>query len=301
MLALRADQASLVLAPERGGAILGWTRGKVALLRHASPRALFPGEVGEMAAFPLLPYSNRIAHGCFRFAGAAHRLALNFGDHPHSIHGVGWQRAWHVTGTAGDAATLALHHAPDADWPFAFSAEQRFRLTATALHVALAITNRHTAPAPAGLGLHPYFPRTSANSPRASATLPRASATLPRASATLRFHAEAVWRNGADHLPSERIGIPPGWDHSTGRKLGDVALDNCFEGWDGTATLTWPDRGMTIAADGPFRHLVVYTPPGQDFCCVEPVSHMNDAINRGAMHVLEPGDTLRGEIVFRLT
>ena len=29
-----------------------------------------------------------------------------------------------------------------------------------------------------------------------------------------------------------------------------------------------------------FGHLIVYTPPGEDFFCVEPVSHMTDAINR---------------------
>src|SRR5271166_3586693 len=159
MLALQAGDASLVLDPGLGGSILGWTRGGVALLRHASPRALVPGDVREMAGFPLVPYSNRIAQSRFRFAGTEYRLALNFGDHPHSIHGIGWQRAWHVTNVARDAATLTLTHMPDANWPFAFTAEQRVGLTAAALHVTLAITNHHTAPAPAGLGLHPYFPR----------------------------------------------------------------------------------------------------------------------------------------------
>ena len=230
--------------------------------------------------------TNRIAQGRFRFAAAEYRLALNFGDHPHSIHGVGWQRAWRVTNVARDAATLTLGHTPDASWPFAFSAEQRFRLTATALHVALAVTNGHTSPAPAGLGLHPYFPRTAA--------------AVPHAGTTLRFSADAVWRNGVDHLPSERVNVPPEWDHRAGRTVGELALDNCFAGWDGTAVLTWPDRRMTIEATDIFRHLVVYTPPGQGFFCVEPVSHMNDAINRGGMRVLEPGGTMRGEVTFRL-
>ena len=82
--------------------------------------------------------------------------------------------------------------------------------------------------------------------------------------------------------------------------VGDVALDNCFEGWDGTAVLTWPDRRLTIEADSTFRHAVVYTPLGESFFCVEPVSHMNDAINHSGMRVLDPGETLRGEIRFRL-
>jgi aldose 1-epimerase len=279
MLELRAGESSLALVPELGGAILSWTREGVALLRRAAPRALIQGDVREMACFPLVPYSNRIAHGQFRFAGVTYRLALNFGDHPHSIHGVGWQRAWRVTHAARDAAMLSLRHSPDAGWPFAFAAEQRFRLTPTALHVDLAITNQHTAPVPAGLGLHPYF---------------------PRGDAALRFNAEAVWRNGADHLPSERVAVPAAWDHTAARTIGSVALDNCFEGWDGAAVLTWPDRTLTIEASDIFRCLIVYTPPGQDFFCAEPVSHMNDAINRDAMHVLAPGETLSGTVVFRL-
>jgi aldose 1-epimerase len=293
MLALRAADASLELAPELGGSILGWMLGRVRLLRHASRSAVVRGTVRETAGFPLVPYSNRIAHGHFRFAGTDYQLALNFGNSVHSIHGVGWQRTWLVSNATRDAATLTLHHAPDAGWPFAFSAEQRFHLTASTLHIALAVTNRHATPAPAGLGLHPYFPC-------GSALLTGAKAPLSRDDVTLRFHADAVWRNGLDHLPSERVGVPPEWDHSAGRMVGDAALDNCFEGWDGIAALTWSDRRMTIEATDSFRHLVVYTPPDQDFFCVEPVSHMNDAINRGGIRLLDPDATLRGDISFRL-
>lgn len=279
MLTLRADDASLVLAPELGAGILGWIRRGVPILRHAAPQAVVPGTVREMACFPLVPYSNRIARGQFCFGGTPYHLALNFGDHPNSIHGVGWQSAWQVAQITDDAATLSLAHTPDADWPFAFVAELQVHLLPAALHIALAITNQHSAPAPAGLGLHPFF---------------------PRGTATLQFRANAVWQNGPDMIPTARTTIPPDWDHTTSRTVGSAALDNCFEGWDGTATLAWPDRTLTIEASDVFRHVVVYTPPGQDFFCIEPVSHMNDAINRDAMHVLAPGEVLRGTITFRL-
>lgn len=280
MLTLRVDDASLVLVPELGAGILGWTRGGTRLLRHAASQATVPGTVREMAAFPLVPYSNRIARGQFSFGGVSHHLALNFGDHPNSIHGVGWQRAWQVTRIADDVATLSLAHTPDTNWPFAFVAELHTHLLPAALRVELAITNRHNAPAPAGLGLHPFF---------------------PRGTSTLQFRSSAVWRNGPDMIPTTRTAIPPDWDHTTPRTVGSAALDNCFEGWSGAATLAWPDRTLTIEASEIFRHLVVYTPLGQDFFCVEPVSHMNNAINRDAMHVLAPGETLRGTITFRVS
>lgn len=280
MLTLQADDASLVLAPGQGGSILGWTSGRVPLLRHAAPQAVMPGTVREMACFPLVPYSNRIARGRFSFTGTPYQLALNFGDHPNSIHGVGWQRAWQVTQATRTEATLCLYHRSDTNWPFAFTVEQRFQLTPTALRIDLALTNQHTGPAPAGLGLHPYF---------------------PRGSVTLRFHADGVWHNGAEMIPTHRTTIPPAWNHATARPVGSAALDNCFDGWTGIATLAWPDRTLTLEASEIFRHLIVYTPPGQDFFCVEPVSHANDAINRGAMHVLAPGETLRGTVMFRVS
>jgi aldose 1-epimerase len=280
MLTLRTDDASLVLVPELGAGILGWTRGRIPLLRHAAPQAAVPGTVREMSCFPLVPYSNRIAHGRFTFGGTAHRLALNFGDHPNSIHGVGWQSPWRVMQITDDTATLSLPHTPDANWPFAFVAELQAHLTQAALRIELAITNQHNAPAPAGLGLHPFF---------------------PRGTTTLQFRADAVWQNGPDMIPTTRTAIPPDWDHAAPRAVGSAALDNCFEGWTGTATLAWPDRTLIIEASEIFRHLVVYTPPGQDFFCVEPVSHMNDAINRNAMHVLAQGETLRGTVTFRVS
>ena len=61
---------------------------------------------------------------------------------------------------------------------------------------------------------------------------------------------------------------------------------------------------MRIAADPIFTNLQVFTPTGADFFCVEPNSHIPDAINRPeladgqAMRVLEPGQTLRGSMIF---
>jgi aldose 1-epimerase len=293
MLTLQSGESSVVLAPEIGGAIVGWTLGAMPLLRRPQPDAILPGDVRGLACFPLVPYSNRIAQGRFHWDGEDHVLARNFGDQPHTIHGIGWQRTWEVAAAGATSATLTLQHDAAGEqarhWPFAFAAEQRFTLASDALSVVLTLRNLHRAPAPAGLGLHPFFPRAD--------------------TATLRFNAARVWTNGADMLPTEAAAVPRAWDHATGQRIGTVALDNCFAGWDGKAHIAWTPHGpsLTVAADGLFQHLVVYTPPGQDYFCVEPVSHMNDAINRTAtvpqhgMRILAPGEVLQGEISFRLT
>ena len=50
---------------------------------------------------------------------------------------------------------------------------------------------------------------------------------------------------------------------------------------------------------------MVYTPPGRGYFCVEPVTHMTDAINRmdvagHGLRVLAPGETLQVLVIFRI-
>ncbi len=285
MLTLRAGRASLVLAPEAGGAILGWSLGAVALLRPADANAVMRNEARGMGCFPLMPYANRIAAARFPWAGQAVRLARNFGDHPHSLHGLGWRRPWTVTAVAPAGATLSLaHDGTGPDWPFAFEAEQRFTLTPAALRIDLRIVNRHPAPAPAGLGLHPFFPRP--------------------AGASLRFAAASVWETDATALAVRNGPVPAAWAHDAGQTVGACALDHCFSGWDGHARLGLGSVVMDIEASDVFSHLQVFTPPGQRFFCVEPVTHRPDAINDEAgqgMHRLAANAALTGSVTFRIS
>ena len=74
--------------------------------------------------------------------------------------------------------------------------------------------------------------------------------------------------------------------------------DTYLSQWEGRATLHWDDgRELALRADPAFAHLVVYTAPGADFLCVEPVSNVADAFNlaaagdaRTGMRVLAPGE-----------
>lgn len=284
MLRLQAGQSSVVVAPEIGGALVGWQFGALPVLRRAVPEALLHHQVRGLAGFPLVPFGNRIAYGRFQWQGRDYQLDRNFGDHPHTIHGVGWQSEWTVEQAADTALVLSLAHRPVGDkarrWPFAFDSTLRFTLEEDALHVHLQVVNRHPGTAPAGLGLHPYFPRSSYS--------------------MLQFRAEGVWLSGDDSLPSRHVSIPAEWDHSLGCSVGSVALDHCFTGWDGIARLNGKGLRLHLHGATETRFLQVYTPEGQDFFCVEPVTHMPDAINQPEqpMRVLAPGEAM--EIGIRL-
>jgi aldose 1-epimerase len=269
-LSLVAGAARVELAPEVGGAIAGFTCAGIDVLRPTLPEARAAGDVRGHACYPLVPYSNRIADARLATAGHVVELGRNFGDHPHAIHGVGWQRPWRVVVRDAASALLAFEHAATGAearaWPWPFRATQWFALSAdrsgATLTAKLALANAGDAPFPFGLGFHPFFPRT--------------------ATTTLEFRADAYWENDATQLPVRRVAVPPAWRRGLLQARRDATIDYVFAGWNGAAALsdpTWP-FDIEIAADRAAGFLVVYAPPDRGFVAVEPVTQMTDAFNR---------------------
>jgi aldose 1-epimerase len=272
----------LVVAPEQGAAILEWTRRGMHLLLRPLPGGV-AGRPGGTGCVPLVPFCNRIAWRRFSWAGRTYELAANFGTHPHAIHGIGWQRPWRVAEVSDDTVTLTLHH--DArggcarGWPFAFTSRLIYRLSAAGLTIQIEATSLHPEPAPMGIGAHPWFPRD--------------------AGATVAFQAKDVWLTRED-LPLTHTRVPPEWEHAEGRTVDREKLDNCFTGWNGEARLPH----LRITADPVLSNLQIFTPAAVNFFCVEPVSHIPDAINHNgltsdqSMAVLSEGETLSASMMF---
>ncbi|HMH77326.1 MAG TPA: aldose 1-epimerase [Candidatus Udaeobacter sp.] len=281
LITLRAGDAAVELAPEAGGSVTRYwiERGPVTRewLRPTPAGALRAGHPELAAAFPLVPYSNRIRAGRFSFRGRSVVEPLNRPPERHAIHGHGWQARWQPTEVTAATARLEYRH-PAGAWPWAYHATQRFILTPSELTVELGLSNQSTAPMPAGLGWHPYFPRT--------------------ARVTIAADVRAMWLTDEERMPTERV-APPAPPFGRGR-------DNCFVGWSRRVTIDWPELGarLVMRATPPLDYLVVFTPARRPFFCVEPVSHVTDAFNlaeagrsdSGTL-VLEPGETLRTAVV----
>ncbi len=272
LLSLRRGRLAVDLAPEVGGSIARFAVDNTEVLR--------PGVGVNGACYPLVPFSNRIANGRLDVEGKTFLLEPNWPGQRHPMHGDGWARAWTTVTHDETSAEIAYDHDGRDAWPFRYCARQHFRLEAHSLTVSLSIENRERHAVPAGLGLHPFFVREP--------------------DSELFFHADTVWLADGEVLPTHRVAVPLAWDFSHGRPAADAALDNCFEGWEGDASVIWPSRRLRLAlrASEVFRHLVVYTPPGRSFFCVEPVSHANGQIGRTR---LAAGATLGGEIVFHVS
>ena len=68
--------------------------------------------------FPLIPYSNRIRNGRFRFRSVPIRLPENVAGSPHAMHGHGWQATWQLTGRDRTFCALAFRHDAESNWPW---------------------------------------------------------------------------------------------------------------------------------------------------------------------------------------
>jgi aldose 1-epimerase len=241
------------IRPDIGASIEGLWLGGVPVLRSSAPGSL--SNVRLSACYPLVPFSNRVAKAQLQWNGTTHPLVKNFADEEHSIHGVGWQRPWQVLEQTSDFAMLCLEHRADAAWPFAFDASQTFRVKEGSLEMTLSITNQSAGDAPVGLGWHPYF--------------------VKRPGSHMQFAASGMWQMGNDKLPTAR-GASTGLDID----CASLEIDNCFDGWAGSATLR--DAQLTTRLEADVQRLVVFTNAQKDFVAIEPVSHVNNAMNNMA-------------------
>jgi aldose 1-epimerase len=272
VVGLAAGDATVAVAPAIGGALVAFRWRGRDVLRPTPAAAIAEGNVRLCASFPLVPYSNRIADASLRWDGAQHALHRNVADHPHAIHGVGFQRPWSVIERHDDRVVLALDYDPVRDpvraWPFAFRALQLLDVVADAracaLRSTLTIVNRGERAFPFGLGWHPYFPRTAAT--------------------VVGFVADGMWETGPTLLPTRHVAPPPAPGFDPPRPIGDTTLDNVFTGFGGLVRIVDRERRLAIAveSDAAASFLVVYVPAGRDFLAIEPVTHMTDAFNRHA-------------------
>ncbi|EKU80146.1 aldose 1-epimerase [Massilia sp. UYP32] len=272
------------IVPQVGGGLarLDWLgSGEPApLLRALPPDAPGAPTPSQLACFPLLPWSNRMAPSGFAFEGRQYVPAPNRAGEPCPIHGDAWQQAWQVAERSDTAVRLTLAR-PGAT-PFSYEAGLRYSLDGAALLVEVEVRNTGAAALPFGIGLHPWMPDPQG--------------------ARLEACADGVWSSGPDRLPLTRSDIPGNWRFDTPAALPQDGVDHVFDGWPGQARIAWPARGVALELDADMDYFILYVPPGRDFFCFEPVDHPINAHNlpgRPGLTVVAPGATLRRRCAFR--
>lgn len=283
----------LGLVPSLGGSVAAWQcdrpEGPFDLWRAwdgATPDLL------RFAAFPMVPWCNRISRGGFTQDGAFHPIRPNRADEPYPLHGDGWLQPWQLAQQSDDAAELRLEsHRFDGN-PYDYAARQTFRLVDGGLDQTLEVRHLGEAPLPYGLGLHPWFARTL-----------RTRITAP---------VQGMWLSGADPLPTGyTTNIPRDCNLTEGVAANGPLIDNGYSGWGGTARIDWPEWGVRLMVSvpnfdldgGAARHYCqLYRPPLGPAFCFEPTTQPINAFHlarRPGLRVLSQGEQMTLAVQWR--
>jgi aldose 1-epimerase len=280
MVQLQAGPLVCELEPRLGGCIAGLWLDGVPVLRSTPAGQL--ASARQAGSYPLVPFSNRVAQATLQWQGTQHPLVRNNAPEPHAIHGVGWQRPWEVLESDDRFALLAYEHRADAAWPFSFDSSQTLRLGQSSLELTLSLTNQSQQPAPAGLGLHPFF--------------------VKRPRSRISFEASGRWEMGPDKLPTERRPA-----HGVDADCAFLDVDHCYDGWNGLVHLR--DELLHTRISSNLRRLVVFTNGTRDSVAIEPVSHVNNALSlvqAGAdpaalgLAILQPGESISAQMTIEV-
>lgn len=261
-LTLVDDRWKVTVAPSLGGSLLACEYDGAEILRPTPQPAGGGRPAVRCCHFPLVPFSNRVADGRFAFEGRRVVLTPNVAGSPHAMHGHGWQMPWQVR--SQDAASCLLEYEREAtdDWPWAYAACQQIALAGGALTITLVIANRDAAAMPCGLGFHPFLPKTEG--------------------ARLAFNAARVFDGRAAEFPAATSPVGEALSFTSAPRIAArEGADHCYADWDGTAMITDDDRATSFRLEGceATRYAIVYIPAGDDYFCVEPVTHAVNAMN----------------------
>jgi len=295
-LELRNDQLRVVLSPGDGAGILA-----LALRRRNGWLDLYP-DVRDpalkmrFASWMMIPYSNRIAHGRFTWAGREYQLR---NGENHSIHGDARNHPWSVLERSDSAVRLALdtRRVPSFNWPWPLELSAELRLDGSAFVQRLRIINRGDSTMPAGFGWHPYYRRY-----------------LTREGEPVRivFKAAGVWPDpDGDCLPDGPLApLPPDLQCAEGCPVPtDRRYDTCLGGFDGRAAIEWPDSGVRLRYEcsANVRHLVYFNPTERPVFALEPAANANNGVNLAArgwenhgVIELPAGEALDAEFITRV-
>jgi aldose 1-epimerase len=252
-LTLTAGDLTLDLAPEIGGSIARFRKGERELMRPAPPGAR---DAGDMACFPLVPFSNRVRGGQFECDGRVVTLSPNLPGDKSPLHGQGWRNAWEVEKSDSSGATLSFLH-ESGEWPWRYEAWQEFALDEARLTVTLSCRNLSPQRMPCGLAMHPYFTCDGQTRIETGVT--------------------DVWLIDQDVLPTELVPASGKFLPSNGPVCGR-GLDHGYEGWSGEALIDW-GHGAKLRMTAEAPRFQLYAPVSGGLFVAEPVENANAALN----------------------
>lgn len=222
----------------------------------------------------LYPTPNRVRNGIFLYKGEIFNQVKN--NEPVFAHGLVHNEKWNYSEplAASDCVKMdtwidfnresALFEA----FPFKHRLMLEFKLSIDGIRITYTIKNNDDKDIPFGFGLHPYFTKLSGED--------GTFITLP---------AHYVMDSTADLLPTGRLIEVDStiYDIRKPVKIGSLDMDHVFTGIEDLkfTDISYSTKGIDIElnSSGDFTHLVLYTPRGKSYFCIENQTCSTDAHN----------------------
>lgn len=286
--------------PGGGANLFSFSFGGEELLAQGDLADVAQGRTGTPVLFPS---PNRVKDATFTFGGRTFTFTPNNGKN--FIHGLVRNRAFAFDPPRADARGAEVktrlawtEEQPDFDrFPIPHVLTITYRLERDGLRIAYEVVNTSKEKLPFGFALHPYF------------RIPgERKDVFVRVPAPTRM--EAV-----EKLPTGKLvpvaGTP--YDLRKPVSLEGLDLDDVYFGITPQAppAFEWRDKGIGLSFAGTkdFTHLVIFTPPGRAFFCLENQTASTDAHNLHAqgrvreahLQIVAPGKKASGHVFWRPT
>ena len=253
-----------------------------------APDEISPAGRGQVLA----PWPNRLDGGRYAFEGREGRAPIDEPERGNAIHGLVRWLPWTLGSRSDDAVALTCVLPAQPAYPWRLELEVEYRVGRDGLAVTITAANASEAPAPFGVGFHPYL-----------------TVGVPVDGAALTLPASRMLLTDERALPvGEEAVDGTAFDFRTARTIGDTRLDTCF--WDLTregdgrvrATVGAGGRSVELWAEEGFAYLQAYTGDTLEpalrrrhAIAIEPMTCPPNALATGSDVIrLEPGATWTG-------
>ncbi len=202
--------------------------------------------------FATIPYFGAIHKGTFFYKDKYISLPRTHPLEPDTIHGEGWVNKWKVIKKTKTSIDVMFKHIGKKSFPYKYQVLQKFSLKKTSLIISIQIKNLDKSTFECGIGFHPWFFISKYSKIYSNSFL----------------HVKNTVKKFNKNILTRKKFLD----------LNKVKIDETFLNWNGNSRLKIDkDIILNIINKKNVPNLHVYSPPKENFFCIEPVTNVRDS------------------------
>tara|TARA_B110000014_G_C20118990_1_gene592099 strand:+ start:1183 stop:2052 length:870 start_codon:yes stop_codon:yes gene_type:complete len=286
LITLNNNELFLELSPDMGASITKFRdikSGKDIFRPFSFSKKLIKKNCYFSGYFATVPYFGAIHKKSFLYKDQFISLPKTHPLEPDTIHGEGWVSKWKIKSKSKKSTALVFNHNGKKGFPFKYRVNQEFILKNKSLCINISITNIDKESFYCGIGFHPWF------------HIDKKSKIYSNNFTYIKNYPKNIYKKQV--LTKNKF-----------LDLNKVKIDETFINWGGKAKLVInKDIAIEIKNKKNIKNLHVYSPPKENFFCIEPVTNIRDAYNikkysdmYQGLKMLKQNKTFDAKVEFRL-